>query len=197
MSPNRAFLAGWGWWRRFKGRHPVLSRRRTELLDRKRAGALNESVVQDYFDLLSVAFAKVKELSGGIELTPERVWNLDESGISLDVGRQYVFARRGTRVQHQMSSGVREHVTAVACVSAAGFSQPPFFIFAGVRANASALAGAPAGSAMAMSPKGYMTDEVSICLLAAHACTPCGLTFGLCSSDMAEVRGLHARSHAA
>ena len=40
------------WWQNFKKRHPKLSLRQTDSLDRSRAEALNPQIVQEYFKLL-------------------------------------------------------------------------------------------------------------------------------------------------
>ena len=52
------FVASWGWLRCFQQRHPELTQRVAENLDRQRAGALNPEVIQYYFILL----AAVREL---------------------------------------------------------------------------------------------------------------------------------------
>lgn len=67
------------WWRGFKKRHPKLSLRKADRLDRRRARMANQTVMDSYFTLLDSTLTKL-----GIKNKPERIYNCDESGTSLD-----------------------------------------------------------------------------------------------------------------
>ena len=73
------FVASNGWLQRFKKRHPQLSSRVAQNLERTRAGALNKDVVDHYFSIIKEMYAELERLNGR-ELTPDLIWNLDETG---------------------------------------------------------------------------------------------------------------------
>eukprot|EP00732_Lithocolla_globosa_P002931 Lithocolla_globosa_v1_NODE_2107_length_2165_cov_4.812322.p1 type:complete len:553 gc:universal NODE_2107_length_2165_cov_4.812322:148-1806(+) len=141
------------WFETLKKNYPgFLCLRRTERLDRLRAGALNTDVIQHYTDFVGT-------LIGKMDLTPDKIWNMDETGCSMDQHRLYTYCRRGRKNVYASSAANREHVTIVSAVSASGEYCPEFFIFKGVN-DFEALNNANPGADFKMSPKGYMTDEV-------------------------------------
>ncbi|CAB3225015.1 unnamed protein product [Arctia plantaginis] len=52
-----------------------------------------------------------------------------------------------------------ENVTVLACMNAAGQSIPPFVLFKGVRKRGDFLLGMPPGTEVAMTEKGWVTEE--------------------------------------
>lgn len=67
------------WWRGFKKRHPDIALRRPDQLDRGRAAMGNVNVMKDYFQLLKSTL-EVNDLKD----KPERLYNCDEAGLSLN-----------------------------------------------------------------------------------------------------------------
>jgi hypothetical protein len=161
MSTNSKFKATTRWWQRFKQRHPELSRRRAQGFERLRAIAMNPSLIKQYFLLLTSAFAKIAEMSGGMQLTADRIFNMDEIGFQISAGKMYVVARKGSKHVASISYNCRVTTSLAVAVSASGYVIPPFFIVKGQRSpGASYLAAAPPHSAMAMAKKGMMTEDV-------------------------------------
>ena len=160
MSKNPNFKATTQWWKRLRRRHPELSRRRGQGFERLRAHAMNPSLIQQYFLILTSAFAKIQELSGGMSLEAKRIYNMDECGFQLNAGKPYFVARRGTKLAASISFNCRVTTSLAVTVSASGFVLPPFFIVKGQRAPPQYLGAAPPGSGMAMAKKGMMTEEV-------------------------------------
>ena len=78
-----SFKASRGWYRRYLARFPELRTRIAQNFDRLRAGGMNKNKVVQYFNLLQKARFRIQQLSGldvGAEITPNRIWNLDEVG---------------------------------------------------------------------------------------------------------------------
>lgn len=160
LSGDPTFKATTQWWKRFKTRFPQLSRRRSQGFERLRASAMNPGLIKHYFIILESAFAKVTELSGGMQLTADRIYNMDEIGFLLNAVKAYIVTRKGTKHVASISSNCRVTTSLAVAVSAAGFVVPPFFIVKGQRTPPDYLAAAPVHSAMAMAKKGMMTEEV-------------------------------------
>ena len=160
MVSHSKFKATDRWWRGFTQRHPELVRRRTQAFERLRASAMNPSLIKHYFLLLTSAFAKVQELSGGMSLTPDRIYNMDEIGFLLNAVKPYIVTRRGAKHVFSLSYNSRVTTSLAVCVSAAGFVLPPFFIVKGVRRPSGYLDAAPPHSTFAMAKKGMMTEVV-------------------------------------
>ena len=159
---SRRLKASWGWWEKFTARNPTVARRRTEMYERVRAGAMNADTIGMYFLLLQHVFGQLQEKSGGVALTPDYIYNMDEVGFSQNVAKGYVITRKGAKQVQSMSTGNRTHTTMVDLVSCSGWTAPPCFIVKGKRCTQPGfLADAPAGSHFFMAEKGYMTEEVS------------------------------------
>jgi len=62
---------------------------------------------------------------------PESIWNMDETGIQLDHKPGKITAAKGTKYLHSRTSGVRETLTIIAAVNAAGGVIPPHVIVKG------------------------------------------------------------------
>lgn len=62
-----------GRWQSFILRHPELSRRKAEAFDRYRTASCTKAKVQDFFDLLELAYEKCKQFSNGEALTANRI----------------------------------------------------------------------------------------------------------------------------
>lgn len=77
ISDDPNFKASPGWLQRFSSRWPQISRRRAQLFCTARAN-LSHEVAVEYFATLGDAIAEVEKLSGGVPLTPDRIWNEDE-----------------------------------------------------------------------------------------------------------------------
>lgn len=170
--------------------------------------ALTTTTAITWFELLQKAFDLCKTLSGGVELTADRVWNMDESGFdeTNSSNKGWVFVRRGTKEVRRVVSGDREHISVAAFVNAAGGALPPAFIFNGQRC-ADAVRKFIEEQLKAkfwMNESGYMTDVVCdfldvlrciallvpmYCIFILMHCTSC------LSADVGRGRGVGRRAH--
>ncbi len=69
------------WVYRFLKRNPDLKLRWTQGLESPRAGALNETVVAEFYQLLAETVEKY-------QVKPENIYNMDEKGVQLRIGIQ-------------------------------------------------------------------------------------------------------------
>ena len=76
-------------------RHPRLSLRTADPLSRVRANALTEENMKAYFDLLERTL-----IDHGLLNRPACIFNIDESGMSLDVKRLKRVAKKGMKKVH-------------------------------------------------------------------------------------------------
>ena len=104
------------WWQLFKKRHPILTLRRADSLERSRAEHLQEDVAKEYFLKLGTMLE-----SGGLNNKPRQLYNCDETFLPLDHSREKVVAAKGSKVVYSQSMGTSEHISLLCCVSAAGF----------------------------------------------------------------------------
>ena len=122
------------------------SNRWWRLVNRRHAGKIalrqpegTASVRHQCMDTVKVAkyFAALKEVLSSSELLdkPERLWNMDETGLQLDVKPKKVVAKKGSKHLHSRTSGNRESLTIIACVNAAGQTVPPHVIVKGKTAK--------------------------------------------------------------
>jgi len=146
----------------FLNRHPEISKRRAQSLEKQRLGVMNEKTIQDYFDLLGVAFKKCKDLSNGHNLSPGRVFAADEVGFSNENTQGYILTRKGTKHAFTIATNINNHVTIMAVAAANGWVGSEFFLLAGIRQrpafNAEMKKYFPEAQ-VEMTPKGYMTEE--------------------------------------
>ena len=121
---NSEYGPGEKWWTLFKQRHPQLSLRRSDPLDRNRAEALNSSIVNEYYDLLHTVLTDNNILNNA-----RQILNCDETFVPLDYSREKVVTTKGAKNVYRQSQGTSEHITMLCCASAAGFPLPPLIIF--------------------------------------------------------------------
>lgn len=116
------------WPRRFRQRHPDLRVRWTVALEECRARALNQNVVHNFFEMYS-------ELMEKYEIQPQNLYNMDEKGIQLGVGKRShaVLVDRDQKMVHSIQTGNRDLVTILECLSADGTALHPSVVFEGKR----------------------------------------------------------------
>jgi hypothetical protein len=113
------------WAQRFRQRHPDLKARWTTGLESCRARCLNRALVSEYFDIL-------ESLLEEYNIPPENIYNMDEKGIQLGVGRrEMVLVDRDMKTVYHVEDGNRELVTIIETICADGTALHPSVIYKG------------------------------------------------------------------
>lgn len=117
-------MAGRDWVDSFLKRHPTLTIRTPEATSGARAMGFNKVARDQFFDLLEKVVDEHK-------LTPDKIFNCDETGITVNPKSQSkIIAMKGKRQVGTLTSFERgATVTGVVCVSASGSYMPPMLIF--------------------------------------------------------------------
>ena len=89
-----------GWWRRFMERNPSLRLRRGDPTAGVRMDAVNADNIRGYYALLREVYDEFD-----FENHPERVYNMDETGVPLDPRPPKVTAAKGQKKVRYCSSG--------------------------------------------------------------------------------------------
>ncbi len=89
---NEEYGPGDKWWWLFKQRHPKLTLRRSDSLDRNRAEAVNPAIVSEYYDILHTVLT-----DNGILNNCRQIFNCDETFVPLDYTREKVVTVKGTK----------------------------------------------------------------------------------------------------
>jgi hypothetical protein len=134
--------------------HPELSFRKPQALTAARAQKGNPVIINAHFD-------KLQSIITQYSLEADQIWNMDETGFSLSTRLQYVLAKKNSRnVSKVAASNSTEHISAVITISAAGSFIPPLIIYKGKRVIDNLLDGAPPGTVMGFTEKGYMQESL-------------------------------------
>lgn len=145
--------AGKDWVIKFIKKHG-LSVRKPENTSLARATAFNRPNIEVFQKNLNQILDKFK-------LTPERIFNLDETGITTVLPPPKVITKSGQKQVGQISSAERgELVTMCAIVSASGNSIPPVYLFPRVNMKDYFMHNAPIGAIGFANRTGWMTAEI-------------------------------------
>lgn len=148
-------IAGVDWLKGFLKRHPDLSIRKPEATSAARAMGFNKVAVGKFYSLLGEVYDKYN-------LTPDRIFNCDETGIScVSKTKSKIIAEKGRKQVGSLSSAERgQTVTVEVCFNAAGTYMPPTLIFPRQRMKQELLDRAPPGTTAECNAKGWMTSEI-------------------------------------
>ncbi|KAI8486556.1 hypothetical protein Bbelb_357910 [Branchiostoma belcheri] len=148
-------LPGKRWWSAFKRRHPEISLRSPDSLDRARAAMSNARVVEKHFEQLGQLLSENK-----LHDRPFQVYNADETGMSMDARKSRVVVPTASKRAPSIRSGGRDHITAMSCVSAAGAVVPPMIVFNRAMPSGKFSEGGPPGALYAWSESGFINKEL-------------------------------------
>lgn len=147
-------IASKDWLLGFLKRHPDLSLRCPEATSISRAVGFNKPQVDKFFQVLKTATELL-----GTTYSPQKIWNVDETGVTTVHKPQKIVAQRGKKFVGKITSAERGQLATVICAfNAAGTYVPPFFIFPRMRMNELLMKNAPAGSTGQCSKSGW-TDS--------------------------------------
>ena len=91
-------------------RQPHLSYRKGDATANVRMNCLTKEVMSDYFDLLKEILTETQLLN-----SPNRIYNVDETGIVLDGHAPRIVAKKGQKKVRNRTSGNKNQVTVIAC----------------------------------------------------------------------------------
>lgn len=148
-------MAGETWMKRFLKRHPTLTLRKPEATSGARAMGFNKIAVDNFFRLLN-------EMIDTHKLTGDKIYNCDETGVSVNPkGQSRILAQKGKRQVGIINPSERgQTVTAEICVSAAGNYMPPTLIFPRIRKQQTFELGLPPGSSVKNNESGWINSEI-------------------------------------
>jgi hypothetical protein len=147
--------AGKDWFQGFLNRHPELSIRKPESTSAARAAGFNREVVDQFFNFLSNIYDEH-------HLTPDRIYNCDETGVSVvPKTKSKIVAKRGRKQVGALTSSERgTTITVEICFSASGQYMPPMMVFPRKRMDPQLMLNAAPGAWGVVSDSGWMTTEL-------------------------------------
>jgi len=147
-------IAGKGWLRGFLSRHPELSIRNPEPTSIGRAMGFNLPSKDRFFQLYQEQLNKEK-------FTASRIYNMDESGLTVVHKPHKILAKRGQKQVGRITSGEKgETMTVICCTNATGSFVPPMLIFKRKRMSDLLLRGSPPGSIGGCSANGWIDSTL-------------------------------------
>ena len=141
------------WYYGYMDRHPKLALKAPEGMSIARAIAFNRTNVDVFFN----AYAEAVALDN---FTPDRIYNLDESGLSTVMKPMKVVCQRGAPVASQVARERGCHMTFVGFINAAGQTIPPVFIVARKKMNPDFKRGTVDGTTILLQSNGWMSHEL-------------------------------------
>lgn len=109
-------LPGYEWGALFLERNPQLKEKLAHNISRKRAQVTRE-MIEEFFNNLGT------EIEG---VSPENIYNMDESGFHDDPGKKKLLFRRDSRHPEVIKNTTKSCYTVVFCANASGEVLPPF-----------------------------------------------------------------------
>ena len=142
-----------GWWSCFIKRHPALSVRVAEELDKARHQFSQSDSFNYYFDLL-------EQTIEDNELSPAQIFNCDERVIPLNASVSKVVVKKGAKHSRSVTSGDKSQITVLAACNAAGFVLPPFVVFDRKALKPELCEGKVSGTMYGLSDSGWINSEL-------------------------------------
>ncbi|XP_060855370.1 uncharacterized protein LOC132933051 [Metopolophium dirhodum] len=156
ITPFKNGIPGDDWYYGFMKRHPKLSFKKPEQLQKVRKDARKPEVVYDFYEkLMDVVVAN------NMQNRPEFFFNADESGFHTDPSKLKAIGEKGQPFNRIVGGSGRESISVLACVSADGKYLPPLIVFKGcaVQARWTSPKAYP-GTFYAVSKNGWMEESV-------------------------------------
>ena len=140
----------------FLKRHSELSLRQPEPTSLARATGFNKTQIDRFYSLL-------KELIEQNNIPPEKIFNVDESGMSTVHKPSKIIAQNCSKQIGKLTSAERgKTVTAICCMNPFGNFIPPFFIFPRKRRIPVLMNDAPLGAKGCVSTSGWTDGGIFV-----------------------------------
>ena len=158
LSINHPFnkvkqVAGNTWYYAFMKRHPELALRVPQPTSFARAAGFTREKVQRFYTLYNEQISQNN-------VTADRVWNMDETGVSTVHKPGKIVATHGIRHVAKVTSGEKDKtVTVACCMNAIGNYIPPLIIFPRKILNPNLMRGAPTGAIGGATESGWVDGE--------------------------------------
>ncbi|MES9879448.1 MAG: helix-turn-helix domain-containing protein [Sedimenticola sp.] len=153
---------GQSWYTRFSKRWPTIHLAKPEKLSIVRAKATSEEVLRKYYTELDKVLTE-----NGLKQKPERIWNVDETGMSMEHSPQKVICSKGT-IPPGVTSARGKNITIISGGNAAGNHLPPYYIFPGKRWNSELLEDTCPGANGEMTESGWSNTDSFLHFLDRH-----------------------------
>jgi hypothetical protein len=153
LKPDRRISRGW--FEGFMKRQPQLSLRKGDATANVRMDCVNPEAMSQYFDLLNDVLEE-----HGLKTEPERIYNVDETGMPLDHRPPKIVTQRGHKKVRYRTAGNKSQITVIGCVSATGHAVPPFVIWDAKSMNKEWSVGEVPGTTYGLSSKGWVDSEL-------------------------------------
>lgn len=144
-------------WREWlRSRHPELTLRRPDALDRGRAAMGNPTIRREYFALLKDTLENSDFMSN-----PQCIYNCDEAALYLNksAGQKVVVPVRSKHA-HSISVAANEHISVHCCVNAAGSTLPLMIIYSKSLPGGAYHRDGPINASYACSDNGFMNQTL-------------------------------------
>lgn len=156
-TPFKDNRPGPDWARNFEKRwEKEIGKRKPEILTKSRAECLSQHVVDTFF----CTYEKVLD-EKNFRDHPERIFNLDEVGLSTDPRNAKVFVQKSARTAYLKTPNCGKAMYSVLfCISASGSYLPPFVIYKSMNLYSTWTKNGPEGAAYGCTKSGWMEDTV-------------------------------------
>lgn len=144
-----------GWWESFRRRHPQPTIRCAETLSYTRAVTTNQETLDQYFDILEATLS-----DNGLLDKPSQIFNCNESGFPLGHEGGKLIRGKGWKHFCVVGSSSQDHITVLACVSAAGNFIPPLIVYDRKNIKKEFHNGEIPGTLYGTSKKGWIDAEL-------------------------------------
>ena len=144
------------WYRKFLKRFPELKTKKPKALDKGKS-CVNDKDIVNYYTELNKTLEQL-----GVKDNGACIYNLDETGISLDHKPVKVLTHKDV-TPHSVTAGKSPTTTYIACVNAVGHTLPPYLIFKGTknsRVTAEMRQGTIEGTKFAFSETGWSNSTL-------------------------------------
>lgn len=145
------------WMQLFLKRHPQITKRHAEIISKARA-LVTEPMIRKWFQGLREYLQE--ENADDILNYPERIFNLDETGVQLCPKTGVVLAPKNYRAMYDVAPGQEKQSVTVLCnFSASGGIVPPFIVYPMQRISKELAQSVPDEWGIGRSDSGWMTGQ--------------------------------------